>query len=111
MPFDFTGQRVVVAGGSRGIGRAIALQFAAAGAGVSICARGEQALEAARAEIAALGRPAHAAVCDLADGPAVTRYVSDAGAALGGIDLLVKTHRASAWATTRPAGPPGWRST
>jgi 3-oxoacyl-[acyl-carrier protein] reductase len=89
MPFDFAGKRVVVTGGSRGIGRAIALGFATAGADVSICARGAAALESTRAEIAATGRRAHADVCDLADGPAVIRYVSAAGAALGGIDLLV----------------------
>ena len=39
MSFDFTGKKVVVCGGSRGIGRSIALGFAAAGADVSICAR------------------------------------------------------------------------
>jgi 3-oxoacyl-[acyl-carrier protein] reductase len=89
MSFNFKGKRVVVAGGSRGIGRAIALGFAAAGADVSICARGAEALEATRAEIAALGRRAHALVCDLADGPAVTAYVSAAAATLGGIDVLV----------------------
>ena len=89
MTFDFEGRRVVVAGGSRGIGRAIALGFAAAGAGVSICARGAEALERTRAELAAHGHAAHAAVCDLADGPAVARYVAEAAAALGGIDVLV----------------------
>lgn len=89
MSFVFDGTRVVVAGGSRGIGRAIALGFAAAGADVSICARGEAALEATRAEIAGHGRKAHAATCDLADGPAVARYVGAAQAALGGIDVLV----------------------
>jgi len=49
MSFDFTGKRVLVAGGSRGIGRAIALNFAATGAAVGVCARGSAALEAARA--------------------------------------------------------------
>src|SRR5437764_418466 len=39
MSFDFNGKRVLVAGGSRGIGRSIALQFAAAGADVALCAR------------------------------------------------------------------------
>jgi 3-oxoacyl-[acyl-carrier protein] reductase len=89
MGFDFKGRRVVVAGGSRGIGRSIALGFAAAGADVSICARGAGTLEATRAEIARHGRRAHAATCDLADGPAVARYVAEAEAALGGIDVLV----------------------
>ena len=69
MVFDFSNKRVVVTGASRGIGRAIALGFAAAGAGVSICARGRAALDSTRAEIAALGHPAHATVCDLADAP------------------------------------------
>ena len=89
MPFDFAHKRIVVTGGSRGIGRAIALGFAAAGADVSICARGAPMLESSRAEIARHGRKAHAGVCDLADGAAIARYVSDAAAALGGIDVLV----------------------
>jgi 3-oxoacyl-[acyl-carrier protein] reductase len=89
MPFDFTGKRVVVAGGSRGIGRSIALGFAAAGANVSICARGAGALEATRFELARASKTAHAAPCDLADAAAVARYIAEAAAALGGIDILV----------------------
>jgi 3-oxoacyl-[acyl-carrier protein] reductase len=89
MTFDFKGRRVLVAGGSRGIGRAIATCFAQAGADVSICARGATALEQTRAELAAPGVKVHAACCDLADGAALSRYVQEAGAALGGIDVLV----------------------
>ena len=40
MHIDLKGKRAVVAGGSKGIGRSIALGLAAAGAAVSICARG-----------------------------------------------------------------------
>jgi 3-oxoacyl-[acyl-carrier protein] reductase len=87
--FDFTGYRVLVAGGSKGIGRSIALAFAQAGAAVSICARGEQALQATRRELSAAGHTVHAASCDLADPQAITMYVGDAAAALGGIDVLV----------------------
>lgn len=89
MAFDFTGKRVIVCGGSRGIGRAIALGFAQAGAAVSICARGAEALERTRGEIAALGHLAHAGVCDLGDEAAIAGYIAAAAAALGGVDVLV----------------------
>jgi 3-oxoacyl-[acyl-carrier protein] reductase len=89
MQFDFRGNRVVVAGGSRGIGRATALGFAAAGAAVSICARGAASLEEARQALAEHGGTVHAAQCDLGDGAAVAGYVTAAAAALGGIDVLV----------------------
>jgi 3-oxoacyl-[acyl-carrier protein] reductase len=89
MAFDFAGRRIVIAGGSRGIGRAIALSFAHCGACVSVCARGLEDLEKTRAEIAALGGLTHAATCDLADRDAVLRYIDEAAAALGGIDVLV----------------------
>jgi 3-oxoacyl-[acyl-carrier protein] reductase len=89
MPFDFSGYRVVVAGGSRGIGRSIALGFAEAGAAVSICARGAAALEETRQALAAHGAPTHAQRCDLADASAIDAYVADAAVALGGIDVLV----------------------
>lgn len=89
MAFDFTGRRVVVAGGSRGIGRSIALAFAHAGAAVSVCARGTEGIARVRAELAACGRPVHAATCDLSDARAVASYIAEAASALGGIDVLV----------------------
>jgi len=89
MKIDITGKRALVAGGSRGIGRAIALAFAKAGAEVSICARGAEALTATREEIARHGGIAHASVCDLSDAAAIPRYIGEAAEALGGIDILV----------------------
>lgn len=85
----FAGRRVLVAGGSRGIGRAIALGFARQGAAVSVCARGAAGLEALRAELAALGVPAHVRPTDLAKGAEVAAWVEQAAAALGGVDVLV----------------------
>ncbi len=79
----------MICGGSRGIGRSIALAFAGAGANVSICARGEAALRETEGELARLGHKVHAAACDLADGPALKRYIAAAAEALGGIDVLV----------------------
>jgi 3-oxoacyl-[acyl-carrier protein] reductase len=81
--------RVIVAGGSRGIGRSIALAFAAHGAGVSICARQAEALSATRDEIARTAPIAHASTCDLSQPAAVHRYIEEAAAALNGLDVLV----------------------
>jgi 3-oxoacyl-[acyl-carrier protein] reductase len=89
MQVEFSGRRVVVAGGSRGIGRSIALAFAEAGAAVSICARGAAALETTRAELAAFGNTVHAAKCDLSQLAEIERYIAEAGAKLGGIDILI----------------------
>ena len=89
MRFDFKGKRVVVAGGSKGIGRSIALGFAEAGAGVSICARGAEALAETRGEIERFGGKAHAMPCDLSDGDQIAGYIPAAAEALGGIDILI----------------------
>jgi len=89
MKIDFTGKKAIVCGGSRGIGRAIALGFAAAGGDVSICARDGKALEETRGEIAKHGHKAHAMSADLSKGDAVRNYVKAAAAALGGVDFLV----------------------
>ena len=89
MELGLKGKRVVVAGGSRGIGRSIALAFAGEGADVSICARSEGALRETEADLKRGGGRVHAATCDLGDGAAVRGYVEAAAAALGGIDILV----------------------
>ena len=90
MQIELTGRRAVVAGGSKGIGRSIALAFAEAGASVSICARGRSALEQTLAELKARGPGAHhAAECDLADKTAIPAYMGAAAEALGGVDILV----------------------
>src|SRR5256885_1942400 len=89
MNIDLMGKRVVVCGGSRGIGRAIALACAEAGAAVSVCAPGAEALAPARDEIAAQARKAHAPGCGPAEAEQIARYIPEAAEALGGIDILV----------------------
>lgn len=89
MEISFKGRKVLVGGGSRGIGRSIALAFAGAGADVAICARGPEGLRAVEAELRRHGTRVCSIACDLGDEAQVIRYVNEAAAALGGIDVLV----------------------
>jgi len=88
-PFNFHDYRIVIAGGSKGIGRSMALAFAASGAAISICARGQAALDETAEAIAAHGAPVHTQSCDLGDAAAITSYIENAARALGGIDVLI----------------------
>jgi 3-oxoacyl-[acyl-carrier protein] reductase len=106
MKIDFTGKKAIVCGGSKGIGRAIALGFAAAGGDVSICARDPKGLEEARAELAKHGHKVHVAAADLSKGDAVRGYVKEAVGALGGVDCLV--NNASAFGSSDDEK--GWTS-
>lgn len=98
MHISFNRRRILVAGESRGIGRSIALGFAAAGADVAICARGVERLRQTENELRNLGATVHASACDLAEGDAVADWVDAAAGALGGIDVLV--NNASGFART-----------
>jgi NAD(P)-dependent dehydrogenase (short-subunit alcohol dehydrogenase family) len=90
------GRNCVVIGGSRGIGRSIALALATEGANVAICARGEDSLKAAESEILGKGVRAYAQSCDVADPTALRAFLDAARDVLGGVDVLV--HNASALA-------------
>ena len=83
------GKTALVTGASRGIGRAIAMAYARAGADLALVARDAERLGEVRAEVEALGRKAVVLPCDVTDPDAVSRMAGDAIAALGGIDVLV----------------------
>jgi len=85
MSFQFHGQRVLVTGASRGIGRAVAAGFARAGGEVIILADDERTPETAAALSAETGREVEAHVCDITERSAVRRVVG----ALGRLDVLV----------------------
>jgi 3-oxoacyl-[acyl-carrier protein] reductase len=85
---DLSGRVAIVTGASRGIGRAVALTLAQAGAAVVAGARGEHAAAVAD-EITAAGGRAIAVPVDVTDTAAVEAMVAQATSAFGRIDVLV----------------------
>ena len=98
----------VVTGGSKGIGRAIALEFARAGADVAVAARSADDLERTAKEIEAAGPRALAVPTDVSDPDALQALVDTAAGTLGGIDIWVNNAGAAPFLSTidamRPEG-------
>jgi 3-oxoacyl-[acyl-carrier protein] reductase len=94
-----TGKVALVAGGSSGIGLAIARQLLLEGAVVSICGRDPRRLEAAHAELAGIGQVTAHEV-DVRDAPAVDEWVRRSGEEHGGPHIVV----------ANAGGPPAGRS-
>ncbi|MCY0869688.1 MAG: SDR family NAD(P)-dependent oxidoreductase, partial [Firmicutes bacterium] len=88
--FSVQGRRVLVTGGSRGIGFAIARGFVQRGAAVMLCARDDQLLRVARAALAE-GAVSQVAthVCDVRDVASIQACVEATALELGGIDVLI----------------------
>lgn len=84
------GEKVLITGAARRIGRVLALQLAQAGAAIAITYRNsrEDAL-ATLSELHALGATAHALPCELTDPPSIASSVEAAAQALGGLSLVI----------------------
>jgi NAD(P)-dependent dehydrogenase (short-subunit alcohol dehydrogenase family) len=90
MDLQLNGKRALVTGGSKGIGKAIALQLAREGCDVAIAARSPDELEAAAEEIVRHSkRKVVGLVADTSDDASVKALIAQTVAALGGIDILV----------------------
>ncbi len=87
--FDLTGKSALVTGGSRGIGRSIALALAAAGAHVAINGRDATTLEEVRDEIEVAGGKALVVPGDVTDRDAVRAMVGAALETIGQLDIVV----------------------
>lgn len=86
-PFDLTGKVAIVTGANTGIGQAIALALATAGA--DIAAVGRTPAEDTVARVRAMGRRAEIVSADLSTIEPVQRVVDETLAKLGGLDILV----------------------
>jgi 2-deoxy-D-gluconate 3-dehydrogenase len=87
--FDLDGRVAVVTGGNGGIGRAISLGLARAGASVAVLARNDEKNRLVLAELQSIGRPALVARLDVTDRAALGPAVEHVERVLGGIDILV----------------------
>jgi len=90
MDLQLNGKRAIVTGGSRGIGKAIALALASEGVAVALVARNAGPLEQTAREIAAkTGSRVIGVIGDTGDDESVKKMVAEVASQLGGIDILV----------------------
>ena len=86
---DLFGKVVLITGGSRGLGLAMAREFAAAGCKVALCARDAAELERARQDLESRGAQVYAARCDVTNLAEVDGLIGAVLARFGGIDILI----------------------
>jgi len=89
MDLGLQGCQAVVSGGTKGIGRAIAVMLAEEGANVSICSRNQQDVEETVQALTSHGVKAFGAELDVADGDSVKHWIENSAKTLGGIDIVV----------------------
>ena len=89
MDLGIAGKKALVTGGTRGIGRATVELLAAEGASVAFCARNQEAVDELAAELKVKGVTVFARAIDVSNEEQLKGFITDAAAALGGLDILV----------------------
>jgi NAD(P)-dependent dehydrogenase (short-subunit alcohol dehydrogenase family) len=105
MELELKGKVVLVTGGSKGIGLACALGFAAEGARIAICSRSRENIDKASAGI----KEAFGVVADLVDAVAAARVIETVEDRLGPIDILVNSAGAAKRTPPDELSPAVWR--
>ena len=89
MDLKLTGHNVIITGGTKGIGRAIAETLAEEGCNIAICARSADDVSSAVDALSAKGVKVTGQALDVADGDAFAAWINSVGEELGGIDAFV----------------------
>ncbi len=105
MDLGLKGQRALVTGGTKGLGRAIADTLADEGCNVAICARNEAEVKSAVEALSRKGVKAFGRAVDVGNGDALAAWVKESAEALGGIDIAVANVSGA-----NAQGEAGWRS-
>jgi NAD(P)-dependent dehydrogenase (short-subunit alcohol dehydrogenase family) len=106
-PDSLAGKRVLITGGSSGIGLACAHELAARGARVALLARGDEALQEAATSLGA----AHVVTADVSDPDAMQRALSDVVQALGAVDAVIANAAAAVYGPFADMSPDDYRRT
>ena len=105
MDLKLKGHSIIITGGTKGIGRAIAETLSDEGCNIGLCARNADDVAAAVDALSAKGVKVVGQALDVADGDAFKAWIAEAGAELGGIDAFV-----SNVAGSNAPGDEGWIS-
>jgi 3-oxoacyl-[acyl-carrier protein] reductase len=105
MDLNLKGQKALITGGSKGIGRAIADRLAEEGCNVAICARNADGVNAAVESLSAKGVTAFGQAFDVGDADALKGWIDASAEALGGIDCVVSNVSGG-----NAPGEEGWRA-
>jgi NAD(P)-dependent dehydrogenase (short-subunit alcohol dehydrogenase family) len=107
---QFAGKVALVTGGGSGIGRAIALRYAAAGGDVAVLGRRVEPLEETARMAEKYGVRAEVVTCDVRDAAAVDEAVDDTVSSLGRLDALVNNAAGNFICPAEDLSPNGWKA-